>query len=587
MVRAPPGRRRHPEHAAIGSPAQPVQHLRQLRLHAGALARGHDHDVECHAIEKRPVESAWCWPCCGVADRLQHAARGLRHRAHAGLVVDRRLWRLQPASRPRASRTASGRGSTGIVRPNCPTTPRGWPARAPRSADSITPAQVCRLVGRGAPPARPGHRPRPADRRRLGARADRGAVPHLEQRYAKASTRCAATSCSPTRPNATRRRSSARWNAWSDLRPARRSAAQADRRRHQGLALRPRGLAGRAPAPPARHVQTLRRLVAEKADRDRVWPRLRALAERTERSPDPAYRAYQQRLTDYNCGFAARIHNAMTPAQRQASARPLKGWEDDLRALATAAPVAALAAGSTVTPRGLSAGRGKSASAASNIAASGGRRRGDCRRWLARVSYSGLPLAGRAAAAPPRARSAAIHLQLPATQVRADPGPVAVATEAAAPPQRVVPGRAHLRVKRAPSCTSTSGSCPAAAGTKPAFSSAGRAAASSAIGLLRPAPAARAGARRHSCRRAAGRPVAEAADIAGDGVHAGAAGQQRGRSSGAGSGTQSRSCVLRRQAAGSAGSAPPPPAAAHRFVVVEGLVAAGSATPRGLDRLKG
>jgi hypothetical protein len=65
---------------------------------------------------------------------------------------------------------------------------------------------------------------------------------------------------------------------------------------------------------------------------------LRALAERTERSPDPAYRAYQQRLTDYNCGFAARIHNAMSPAQRLAARDRLKGWEDDLRALAAAAP---------------------------------------------------------------------------------------------------------------------------------------------------------------------------------------------------------------------------------------------------------
>jgi hypothetical protein len=85
-------------------------------------------------------------------------------------------------------------------------------------------------------------------------------------------------------------------------------------------------------------LQTLRRLVAEKADNDRVVAALRALAERSERSSDPAYRAYQQRLTDYNCGFAARIHNAMSPAQRQAARDRLKGWEDDLRALAAAVP---------------------------------------------------------------------------------------------------------------------------------------------------------------------------------------------------------------------------------------------------------
>ena len=49
------------------------------------------------------------------------------------------------------------------------------------------------------------------------------------------------------------------------------------------------------------------------------------------------YRAYQVKLGDYNCAFAARIHNAMTPAQRQAARERLKGWEDDLRALTVAA----------------------------------------------------------------------------------------------------------------------------------------------------------------------------------------------------------------------------------------------------------
>ena len=81
-------------------------------------------------------------------------------------------------------------------------------------------------------------------------------------------------------------------------------------------------------------LQTLRRLVAEKTDNDRILAGLRALAERSERSPEPMYRAYQQRLMDYNCGFAARIHNAMNSSQRQAARERLKGWEDDLRALA-------------------------------------------------------------------------------------------------------------------------------------------------------------------------------------------------------------------------------------------------------------
>lgn len=78
---------------------------------------------------------------------------------------------------------------------------------------------------------------------------------------------------------------------------------------------------------------TLRRLLAERADRDQRLAALRALTERSQRSPEPAYRAYQQRLTDYNCAFAARIHNATTPEQRLRARATLKEWEDDLRAI--------------------------------------------------------------------------------------------------------------------------------------------------------------------------------------------------------------------------------------------------------------
>lgn len=80
-------------------------------------------------------------------------------------------------------------------------------------------------------------------------------------------------------------------------------------------------------------LQTLRRLLAEKADRDQRIAALRALAERTQVSSDPGYRAYQRRLVQYNCEFAAQIHNATTPAQRLKAQQRLKGWEDDLRAL--------------------------------------------------------------------------------------------------------------------------------------------------------------------------------------------------------------------------------------------------------------
>lgn len=83
-------------------------------------------------------------------------------------------------------------------------------------------------------------------------------------------------------------------------------------------------------------VQVLRRLREQRADADERLAALRALAQRTARSPDAAYRAYQQRLSAHNCAFAARLHNATTPAQRERALDTLKGWEGDLRALATA-----------------------------------------------------------------------------------------------------------------------------------------------------------------------------------------------------------------------------------------------------------
>jgi hypothetical protein len=200
---------------------------------------------------------------------------------HAGLVVARRLWRLQPASRPRASRTASDRWFdwhrttqlpdyaallAGCTRGKIAGFDHGGPGvpagdEASRLLDPAIDQAV--LIA--------------AD---LGARPDRGAV---QARGASAtprqSTRCAATSCSPTRPNgrgggqAHVERADMLYGRWTN-------AAQADRRGVAGLALRPRGLAGRAPAPPARHLADPAPAGGRKADRDRVVAALRALAER-------------------------------------------------------------------------------------------------------------------------------------------------------------------------------------------------------------------------------------------------------------------------------------------------------------------
>ncbi len=84
-------------------------------------------------------------------------------------------------------------------------------------------------------------------------------------------------------------------------------------------------------------LQMLRKLSAEPANRDAALATLRAHVLRLSRSPREAYRQYQQKLETYNCAFAANLHNASTPAQRQAAVAKLKGWEGDFRALAAAA----------------------------------------------------------------------------------------------------------------------------------------------------------------------------------------------------------------------------------------------------------
>ncbi len=78
-------------------------------------------------------------------------------------------------------------------------------------------------------------------------------------------------------------------------------------------------------------LQTLRKLVADKVGREERAAALRALAKRTEESPDPNYRDYQRRLADFNCGLVAQLHNTTTMAQRQRARNTFKGWEEDLR----------------------------------------------------------------------------------------------------------------------------------------------------------------------------------------------------------------------------------------------------------------
>jgi hypothetical protein len=82
---------------------------------------------------------------------------------------------------------------------------------------------------------------------------------------------------------------------------------------------------------------SLRRWTGEGAAPAVVQAGLKTLAGHAQRSPRAGYRDYQQRLIDYNCMLAAELHNATSPAQRRRAAKTLKGWEDDLRAIAAEA----------------------------------------------------------------------------------------------------------------------------------------------------------------------------------------------------------------------------------------------------------
>jgi hypothetical protein len=81
-------------------------------------------------------------------------------------------------------------------------------------------------------------------------------------------------------------------------------------------------------------VDTLRALQGMRADPARTEAALRVFAAHAVQSPRPAYREYQQKLIEYNCALVARLHNTTTAEQRRHGIERLKGWEDDMRALA-------------------------------------------------------------------------------------------------------------------------------------------------------------------------------------------------------------------------------------------------------------
>jgi len=81
-------------------------------------------------------------------------------------------------------------------------------------------------------------------------------------------------------------------------------------------------------------VQTLRRLSTQPISDDETQAALKALFRRNVSSPRPSYRAYQLRLKDYNCSFAAQMHKLSTSEQRRRAAKQFRLWEEDFRSLA-------------------------------------------------------------------------------------------------------------------------------------------------------------------------------------------------------------------------------------------------------------
>ncbi len=81
-------------------------------------------------------------------------------------------------------------------------------------------------------------------------------------------------------------------------------------------------------------VRTLRQLVADRPDRERTLAMLNGLKQKWTFARRADASAQEQRVWQANCEWMAELHNSTTLSQRQHARDKLKGWEEDLRALA-------------------------------------------------------------------------------------------------------------------------------------------------------------------------------------------------------------------------------------------------------------
>ncbi|MBT9514865.1 MAG: hypothetical protein IV104_21200 [Acidovorax sp.] len=81
-------------------------------------------------------------------------------------------------------------------------------------------------------------------------------------------------------------------------------------------------------------VQVLQKIAEDRSNTGQARSLLRGYLARFNASPDAAYQRYAQTLVEEGCEGYARVHNAMTAAQRLKAVQSVKGYEQDFLVLA-------------------------------------------------------------------------------------------------------------------------------------------------------------------------------------------------------------------------------------------------------------
>ncbi len=97
-------------------------------------------------------------------------------------------------------------------------------------------------------------------------------------------------------------------------------------------------------------IATLRVIVERRPDVVQAQALLRALLQRVDGTTPRNGAGTARGLEQYNCAFAAQVHNTITPVQQAHARDKLKGWEGDMRQLAAEASAAPARTGSSTAP---------------------------------------------------------------------------------------------------------------------------------------------------------------------------------------------------------------------------------------------